>query len=144
MENRSNIIATILASTKLYLENMLDNSESSSDEENINYGLITKLQCKINPRRKETPRCVGYYETIIPRYLPEDFQRNFRLTPAAFEALCAQLIPIMREGYTTGRPLYKPEKKFLATIWLLATPDSYRYVINISVCNTYIFLTNYF
>ncbi|KAK9700814.1 hypothetical protein QE152_g30992 [Popillia japonica] len=58
----------------------------------------------------------GYYETIIPRYLPEDFQRNFRLTPAAFEALCARLIPIMREGYTTGRPLYKPEKKIQKTI----------------------------
>jgi len=79
---------------------------------------------------KEKPnRIVGYMENIA-NFRNIEFQRHFRLSIEAFEYLLEQIGPLLKsenENKQTGRPLIETRKQLLSVIWILATPDSYRY-----------------
>ncbi|KAI4458080.1 hypothetical protein MML48_7g00020244 [Holotrichia oblita] len=105
----------------------LELSDSSDDETQI-ISILNTLTQSTYPREREVPRCENYYERTVPRYLPSEFQSHFRMTPDAFNALSGYVIPRLRLFPHQGRPLANPEKKLLAVVWLLATPDSYRSV----------------
>jgi len=79
---------------------------------------------------KEKPnRIVGYMENIA-NFRNVEFQRHFRLSFEAFEYLLEQIGPLLKsenENKQTGRPLIDLRKQLLSVIWILATPDSYRY-----------------
>lgn len=68
-----------------------------------------------------------YTENVVASYTAQKFQSHFRLTREAFEFVLNQIrVDIPAPG--PGKPLIDLEKQFLAVIWLLSTPDSYRYV----------------
>lgn len=80
---------------------------------------------------KEKPnRIVGYMENIA-NYTSMEFQQHFRLSFEAFEYLLGQVGPLLNSGdenKQNGRSRIDPRKQLLSVIWILATPDSYRYL----------------
>lgn len=73
---------------------------------------------------KEKPiRVQAYLENVVNNYVGRQFQENFRMQRLTFEKLLEivtlELVPITK-------PFESIEKGLLATIWILATPDSYR------------------
>lgn len=81
--------------------------------------------------KEKSNRIVGYMENIA-NYTSTEFQRHFRLSLEAFEYLLGQVGPLLNstgdENKQTGRPRIDPRKQLLSVIWILATPDSYRYL----------------
>lgn len=109
----------------LFNSTLFDSESDSSDDES-EFTLLSILNYNVHPREREIPRCENYYEITVPRYLPEEFQSHFRMTPDAFHTLCRHIIPRLKTTDSKGRPIKNSEKQILAVIWLLATPDSYR------------------
>lgn len=80
--------------------------------------------------KKRPNRIVGYIENIA-NFTSVEFQRHFRLSCEAFEYLLEQVGPLLKpenKNKQTGRSLIDPRKQLLSVIWILATPDSYRYL----------------
>ncbi|XP_071628962.1 uncharacterized protein [Temnothorax longispinosus] len=62
----------------------------------------------------------------MPRFNTQQFRRHFRMTPATYENLEAKLSPIL--SLSEGKAVIPVRKQLLGSLWLLATPDSYRSV----------------
>ncbi|XP_060560834.1 putative nuclease HARBI1 [Ruditapes philippinarum] len=81
-------------------------------------GLVEEVQ-----EKEESVRIEGYVEEIIPLYSAIDFKAHFRMSRTTFEELCMQVSPLMNQERTVT-----VDKKLLATLWILANPESYRSV----------------
>ena len=87
--------------------------------------LLLKTTYKHKPQRINR-----FVENIALQYSEIEFQQNFRLSYAAFDFLLEQITPLIEPHYET---LIIPIKKqLLASIWLLANQECYRY------CNIFI------
>jgi len=53
----------------------------------------------------------------------------FRVFPETFHMVLRLLRPILNATNARGRKQISPEKQLMITLWFMATPDSYRYVI---------------
>lgn len=85
------------------------------------------------PRKKcpPEPRTLFYYETVVLKISSSTFRSHFRLTKKTFENLCQILGPVIApkaEANGVGYPQTCIEKQILPVLWLLATPDSFRFV----------------
>lgn len=81
-----------------------------------------------NKRRNPSPRRVKLFvEETIFQSSAREFQSHFRLKRRTFELLLQRLMPHLENEHGSGRPTISPNKQLLAVLWLLATPDSYRY-----------------
>jgi hypothetical protein len=71
-----------------------------------------------------------FYEETIPRYNLDDFRAHFRLSRGTSDVLLRALTgsQVFKRQDGPGRPPIPTEKAMLASLWLLATPDSYRSV----------------
>lgn len=128
MDNRIKVIsACVLAASDLLFSVFFDNDDDEEEEDDVNYQNTVRflLENGLHPRKREIPRTENYFEITVPQYSPSEFQSHFRMSLAAFNSLCDQIIPML-STYTTGRPMKNRRKQILAVIWLLATPDSYR------------------
>jgi len=79
--------------------------------------------------KEKLNRIDGYMENIA-NFRNIEFQPHFRLAFEAFEYLLEQVDPLLKsenENKQTGRPLIDLRKQLLSVIWILATPNSYRY-----------------
>jgi hypothetical protein len=56
-----------------------------------------------------------------------EFKADFRISRNTFEKLLIRIGPTLEASCDTGRKKMKARKQLLAVLWLLATPDSYRY-----------------
>ncbi|XP_011705603.1 PREDICTED: uncharacterized protein LOC105460810 [Wasmannia auropunctata] len=109
-------------------------SSSSDDEEetvkNLHAALILNKQRKKMDRR---PRIEGFIEKIVPGYTAQEFKTHFRLLPTTFDHVLQLIGPsLISTKSVAGRKPIPAEKQLLMALWMMATPDSYRY------CNRYI------
>lgn len=119
------IIAAFAAST--YLSNIInvENDSSSEDEEFVQECINIEENIRIRNVRK-VHRIEGYVENVIPRLNGKQFKEHFRISPAIFETVENRLGNLLSRQSAVGRLTIPVRKQLLATLWLLATPDSYR------------------
>lgn len=80
-------------------------------------------------KKHDTPiRITGYIENVVSSYTSDQFQQHFRVPFHTFENLLRLIGPLISENNQQGRPVIDPRKQLLSVIWLLGTPDSYRYL----------------
>lgn len=70
-------------------------------------------------------RIKNYVEKVVSNYCDTEFKNNFRLKRSTFEKLVEIIGPILIKQTMDSNFI---RRDILAVIWLLATPDSYRYV----------------
>lgn len=116
------IIVTAISIGKRLLSNYEFDSDLSSDSETE----ILLTLCS-EKKKNKVRRIQGYVEQTVHHFTNKQFQSNFRITRETFQSLLITIGPKMKNTTGTGRPMVPVEKQLLATIWLLATPDSYRY-----------------
>lgn len=76
----------------------------------------------------DTPRRItGYIENVVSNYTSNQFQQHFRMPLETFEELLRLIAHLLGDENKQGRPVIDPRKQLLSVIWLLGTPDSYRY-----------------
>jgi hypothetical protein len=75
-------------------------------------------------KRNKPLRIVGYVERIVPVLTNRQFQMHFRVSRSSFE----KMVPIIKKETAVGRPRIDIQKQLLCVLWLLATPDSFRYI----------------
>lgn len=108
--------------------------ESDSEEEDFFLGLVSIekfYRCRPNLRRPS--RQEGYVENVVSRYLPDEFQEHFRISASTASNLENLISPLLIRDGLLGRTTIPPRKQILSVIWLLATPDSYRLVVVLSI-----------
>jgi hypothetical protein len=89
--------------------------------------------CEVE-RGDPPPRVHFYIETVVDLYSEIQFQENFRMNRAAFEKLQGLVANIYLQTNTSTDSM---KRDLLAVIWLLATPDSFRYLFIFSVYGKY-------
>ena len=107
----------------IYLESDSDDSDSDNDQQ-----MQMELRRRINVRGQQIkPRRIeGYVQEIIPRLSHNQFREHFRMLPETYELLEQRLSNTLLNQNNDGRPMIPVRKQLLASLWLLATPDSYR------------------
>lgn len=101
----------------------LDMNSESEDEMDELFYILKSFQ--LRGKRKKVVRIEGYVNNIIPRFTTNQFKEHFRMTPNCFQLLENKL-SLLLSNSKKGRPFISPRVQLLATLWLLATPDSYR------------------
>jgi len=133
--NRQRLIvaAVVLGDNLLRSIVIFDSDSDSSDSDTDEDDLQLWRKMILRGRSHKPLRLEGYVERIIPLLTKDQFRKHFRMIPNVFENLEALLGPVL--SVTNGKAVI-PVRKQLATLWLLATPDSYRYVITskIDIC----------
>lgn len=116
--------------TDLLLKINYDMSSSESEDEvdklyTVTYAQVSQLRGK----RRKIIRIEGYVENVVPTFSTRQFKEHFRMTPNSFQILENKLSLSLSKPNNIGRPSIPPRVQILATLWLLATPDSYRCVL---------------
>lgn len=122
----SNAIATVNC-VKLLTDNIMEESsdnKDTTDEEELT--VLDVLEQNKNYTKKKITRIIFYVEKTVPKYSKQQFQQHFRLSRNAYENLLKKIGPALQRKGNIGRHTINPEKQLLATLWILATPDSYR------------------
>jgi hypothetical protein len=103
------------------MESDSDSSDTDISDEELDMQIHLQLR---GPQRKPA-RIESYIERTIPQLHREQFRQHFRMTPTTYNQLEQKLAPILQEdiGVKSHIPV---RKQLLATLWSLATPDSYR------------------
>jgi len=124
------ITAALVLGDNLLQSNVIFDSDSDSDSdsdiEDMHDSQIWRKMTLRGSSHKPL-RLEGYIDNIIPRLTQDQFRSHFRMTSNIYENLEALLGPVL--SATNGKPVISVRKQLLATLWLLATPDSYRYII---------------
>lgn len=122
------IVAAVVLGDNLLRSIVIFDSDSDSSDSNTDEDDLQLWRKMILRGRSHKPlRLEGYVERIIPLLTKDQFRKHFRMIPNVFENLEALLGPVL--SVTNGKAVIPVRKQLLATLWLLATPDSYRYVI---------------
>lgn len=112
-----------LESIKYIFEDSDD--ESSSDEE-----ILSVMEYKMgNYTKTKQVRINLYMENVIFNYNDTQFKSHFRISRYCFEVLLGLIGTTLLRQSPIGRRTINPQKQLLAVLWLLATPDSFRYYI---------------
>lgn len=116
---------TINASEQLFRSLFSETFESSDEEEELVEAFLLEAHLRLRGPLRKAVRIEGYVEKTVPRFNTKQFRENYRMLPSTFELLENRLGPIL-----TGNPGNKPcipvRTQLLASLWLLATPDSFR------------------
>jgi hypothetical protein len=105
--------------------NMIFNDESEDEDTEL---MDHELQLIVRTYQREVPaRIKLFIEVTIPMATAKEFQNDFRITRTSFQRLLELIGPTLSASGNVGRKKIAAEKQLLAVIWLLATPDSYRY-----------------
>lgn len=130
-DRRKKIIAAIAINAADQFMKLYDEASDSDSDNELNLNVIV-AQGKIRRRGERNPlekptRNENYYEITIPRYTDTQFREHFRLTRHTFQNLELRLGPSLI-GNVDGRPRVEVRRQLLSVLWILATPDSFRYV----------------
>lgn len=83
-------------------------------------------------RNKAEPRTLMYYERTVLRLSSSPFRSHFRLTKNTFSNICNLFGRLMASNVDASRRVGLPntpiKSQILPVLWLLATPESYRFV----------------
>ncbi|XP_024883801.1 putative nuclease HARBI1 [Temnothorax curvispinosus] len=106
----------------------LSSSDSDDDDEELQNILLNN---DINERRV-TPKIKNYMENVVVRYTNIEFKSHFRMERNTFYFLLYFIGPKLDNLSFRGREKINAEKQLLITIYVLATPNSYR-----SICERF-------
>lgn len=103
----------------------------------MDYEFINRLRGnRIKPTRNQ-----DFLIQTILNFTNKQFQEHFRLSPTSFERCLDICGPLLKKTCIDGRQGTDEQLQLLSVIWLLATPDSFRFVF----CNNLkIFKKNYY
>lgn len=133
---RNAVLFSAIISSEIFkkiLTNIVEEMESVEEMENVEYievALLVQNIQRIRGKQKKPPRITGFIENVIPRYNSIQFRRHFRMVPEVFESLENRIGPLLFDAESLGRPAISVRTQLLSTIWLLGTPDSFRYYIS--------------
>ena len=74
--------------------------------------------------QRKPARVEDYVEITVPRLNNKQFRKHFCMTPTTYKNLQAKLAPML--SFSERKNTIPVRKQLLGSIWLLATPDSYR------------------
>lgn len=97
--------------------------EDDEDDEQITLLLNSKRSLRGSPIAP--PRLRGYLDEIIPRYTIRQFRSHFRITLEIANELENRIAPLLVRAGVKERLPINPRTQILATLWILATSDSY-------------------
>lgn len=124
----------VIALTAITLSNeflrcnvFFDTSSDESDSDVDERDLTIRRRIQLRGVQRKPPRVEGYVEITVPRFTTQQFRRHFRMTPTTYETLEAKLNPLLSVSEGKRMPV---RKQLLGSLWLLATPDSYRSVFD--------------
>jgi len=131
IDHRKHILALAIAASDQLLNDIMLNmnsEESDYDDSDNDEEIQMEMRRKMNVhgRRIKPRRIEGYVEEIIPRLSNKQFREHFRMLPETYELLEQKLSNALSNQNNNGRPMIPIRKQLLASLWLLATPDSYR------------------
>lgn len=124
-EHRRAVVLTAIAFSYDFLRrNVFFDTDSETSDSDLEYdeGDIRRFQ--LRGGRRKPPRVEGYVERIVPRMNTQQFKRHFCISPATYENLETKLGPVL--SFSEGKTVIPVRKQLLGSLWLLATPDSYR------------------
>ncbi|XP_025158650.1 protein ANTAGONIST OF LIKE HETEROCHROMATIN PROTEIN 1 [Harpegnathos saltator] len=103
-------------------------SDSDSSNSDVSDGeLDMQIHLQLRGLQRKPTRIGDYVERTIPQLHREQFRKHFRITLTTYNQLEQKLAPALQEDVGIKRHI-PVRKQLLATLWLLATPDSYRSV----------------
>ncbi|KAJ1525568.1 hypothetical protein ONE63_010372 [Megalurothrips usitatus] len=102
-------------------------SDESSDSDNDVEMFVEMSKRKRMGKRDKPVRIEGYVQVTIPNLSGEQFRMHFRMTPDIYEDLERRIGPLLMSA-EGNKPTVPVRHQLLGTLWLLATPDSYRSV----------------
>ncbi|XP_012219683.2 putative nuclease HARBI1 isoform X1 [Linepithema humile] len=129
-QNKNSLISVIAICNEIFTKNILNLDLISENESESEMGeLYYMVQVsQLRGKRKKNVRIEGYVDNVIPRFTTHHFKEHFRMTPRCFHLLENNLSLMLSKHNKIGRSYISPRVQLLATLWLLATPDSYRSV----------------
>ncbi|XP_062576534.1 putative nuclease HARBI1 [Saccostrea cucullata] len=77
--------------------------------------------------RRVVTRVKNYTSVTVPRYLPDEFRSNFRLTRQSFDELTAR-VGVCNVYNTQRGPAVDPVKDLLMFLWFIGNTESFRYM----------------
>ncbi|KYN06763.1 Putative nuclease HARBI1 [Cyphomyrmex costatus] len=101
--------------------------ENSDEEEELVEAFLLEAHLRLRGPLRKAIRIEGYVEETVPRFNTKQFREHYRMLPSTFELLENRLHPILA-GDPINKPCIPVRTQLLATLWLLATPDSFRSV----------------
>ncbi|XP_039302797.1 protein ANTAGONIST OF LIKE HETEROCHROMATIN PROTEIN 1-like isoform X1 [Solenopsis invicta] len=111
----------------LIFDELFSSSSESSDSEEEILDIIFENN-ENHPRRRKA-RVQNFIENVIYEYDNKSFQENFRMQKTTFNYLLFLLRNDLEEENYSGRIPMSAEKLLYITLYVLATPDSYRSVV---------------
>lgn len=118
-----------LSSKSVFNAIILGDSESEESSED-DVEVIEAVLVPTSHREHTLPLRLKYFvERLLPGFSEHQFQSHFRMSRTSYEVLLANLKPKLAklEG-SVGKNRISAEKQILSALWLLATPDSFRYI----------------
>lgn len=126
MDGRRNLIfSAIFANEQLFRLLFSETLESSDEEEELAEAFLLEAHLRLRGPSKKSVRIEGYVENIVPRFNTKQFREHYRMLPSVFALLENRLGSILA-GNTGNKPCISVRTQLLASLWLLATPDSFR------------------
>lgn len=117
------LTAITLSNDFLRCHVFFDTDSETSDDSDLDEGDIRR-RVQLRGVQRKPPRVESYVEITVPRMNTLQFRRHFRMTPTTYENLEARLGPVLL--FSEGKAVIPVRKQLLGSLWLLATPDSYR------------------
>ncbi|XP_050818238.1 uncharacterized protein LOC127055383 [Gopherus flavomarginatus] len=132
-----NVASTSRLAVELFLQLQSDSEESDDDIDSPD-ARDNKLLVAVTDMLSTVERHLWARETstewwdhiILQVWDDKQWLQNFRMRKATFMGLCAELAPTLRHKDTRLRSALSVEKRVAIAIWKMATPDSYRSVVN--------------
>ncbi|XP_050811088.1 uncharacterized protein LOC127051996 [Gopherus flavomarginatus] len=130
------LASTSHLAVELFLQLQSDSEESDDIESPDAYDTkllvaFTEMLSTVERRFWAWETCTEWSDHIVMEvWDDEQWLQNFRMRKSTFMGLCAELAPTLRRKDTRLRAALPVEKRVTIAIWKLATPDSYRWVVN--------------
>lgn len=123
---KKRLIFLAIMTSNDFLKSSLSVTNDSDTDEEIDSILLARYRRRLRGARKKPLRIVSYVERTVQALTAKQFREHFRMTPDAYESLERKLYPLLSKTSYLGRSTILVRKQLLSTLWLLATPDSYR------------------
>lgn len=114
---------------KMFFLRDVESDDKCSEEEELMELYIERLSNRINSEKKVPSRIKYFIEHTVFNSTAKEFQSHFRITRQTFEWLYVMISPHLQSSRSNGRQTIDAQKQILSVLWILATPDSYRFVI---------------
>lgn len=111
-----------------FVQQIVETDSDSSDSDTSDEELDIRIHLQLRGFRRKPVRIIDYIERTIAQLNCEQFRMHFRMTPTTYIQL-EQRLALTLQGDIGVKLRIPVRKQLLATLWLLATPDSYRQIL---------------